>query len=308
MPWTKRRPIPGTKLSVSPICLGTMTFGTPMGETEAVKLVHHAIDRGVNFIDTANMYEGYTRFPGSSGGVAEEILGNALRGRRQDVVLATKVGMKVGSAPEDEGTSAAAIRKHLDLSLKRLGTGAIDLYYLHRPDPAVPLVEILEALQHAMGEGKILHYGISNYPADLLSELLRVADSSALPRPVICQPPLSLLRQDVLSGLLPLCERENIAVAPYQVLQGGLLTGKYRRGEPAPEGSRKAEKGEWVWDLSDDLLDRLEDIEGKAGDAGLGMTQYAIRWVLDQPAVVAVVVGVKRAEQLDEAVAACEVL
>ena len=111
------RQMPLTDIGVSPICLGTMTFGTPVDEDEAIKLVHYAIARGVNFIDTANMYEGYTRYPGSPGGVAEEILGKALRGRREQVVLATKVGMKVGGAPEDEGTSPAAIKKQLDQSL-----------------------------------------------------------------------------------------------------------------------------------------------------------------------------------------------
>src|SRR3990170_4744644 len=112
----EKRQIPGTNIRVSEICLGTMTFGTPVGEAEAVKLVHHAFDRGINFIDTANMYEGYARYVGSAGGAAEKIVGKAIAGRRGDFVVATKVGMKVGDAPEDEGTSPAAIRKHLDMS------------------------------------------------------------------------------------------------------------------------------------------------------------------------------------------------
>ncbi len=298
----KNRQIPGTDLSVSPICLGTMTFGTPVSETDAVKLVHYAIDKGINFIDTANMYEGYTRYIGSSGGVAEEILGKALSSCRDKVVIATKVGMKVGNAPEDEGTSPAAIRKQLEWSLKRLTMDTIDIYYLHQPDPEASLAEILATLREVIKEGKIRYYGISNYSAEQLKELLGAADENNLPRPVICQPPLSLLKQDALSVLLPLCEREKIAVAPYQILQGGLLTGKYKRGKEIPSDSRKAEKKEWVWDFNDELFDKLEKFEEEAKKKGFTMTQYAIRWVLDQPTVVSAIVGVKHPSQIDSAI------
>lgn len=291
-------------MRVSPICLGTMTFGTPVGEADAIRLTHQALDRGVNFIDTANMYEGYCRVIGSAGGVAEEILGKALKGRREQAVVATKVGMKVGTAPEDEWTSPAAIRKQLDLSLKRLAINCIDLYYLHKFDPRMPIAESLAALAEAMRTGKIRHYAVSNYSATELATLLAVADANGLPRPVAIQPPLSLLKQDIVSDLLPLCVKEKIVVAPYQVLQGGLLTGKYRKGQPLPPDSRKAEKDAWVWNLDDALFDRLEDIEGKAKHSGQTMTQYAVRWTLQQPAVVSVIIGVKRIEQLNEAIAA----
>ena len=302
----KNRQIPNTSLKVSQICLGTMTFGTPVAEADAIRIVHWALDHGINFIDSANMYEGYARVLGSPGGVAEMIIGKSLKGRRDQAVLATKVGMRVGEAPEDEGTSPAALRKHLELSLKRLATDVIDIYYLHKPDPKTPLVETLVALDQVIREGKVRHYGVSNYSAQELSDLLSAADADGLPRPVICQPPLSLLRQDVLSDLLPLCERERIAVTPYQILQSGLLTGKYRRGESLPENSRKAEQSGWVWELTDELFDRLDEIEAQSRKAGLTMTQTAIRWVLAQPAVVAAIVGVKRTEQIEDAMAAVE--
>lgn len=295
--------IPKTDLEVSRICLGTMTFGTPVGQDEAVKLVHYAYDKGVNFIDTANMYEGYNRYLGSAGGVAEEIIGEAVAGRREDFVLATKLGNKVGEAPEDEGTSPAAIAKHLDLSLKRMGTDCVDIYYLHRPDEATPMAEILQALQEVIKAGKIRYYGISNYSAEQTSALLAVADKNGFPRPVIHQPAMSYLTQDALSDLLPLCQREHIAVAPYRVLEGGLLTGKYKRGQGIPAGSRKAEKDNWVTNLDDALFDKIEAFEAEANKSDLPMTQYAIRWALDQPAVVSAIIGVKRAEQIDEAVA-----
>ena len=302
----RMRTIPKTALEVSPICLGTMTFGTPVEEADAVRLMHHALDRGINFVDTANMYEGYSRFIGSHGGVAEEIVGKGIAGKRDRFVVATKVGMKVGEAPEDEWTSPAAIRKHLDLGLQRMKTDYVDLYYMHKFDPDTPVVDMVGALKQAMDAGKIRHYGVSNYDAEQLAAMLAAVDANDLPRPVIHQPPLSLLTQDVCADLLPLCECEKVAAAPYQVLQGGLLTGKYRRGEPLPEGSRKSEKDGWVWALEDELFDQLEAFEAEAVAAGFTMTQYALRWALQQPAVVSPIVGVKRAAQIDDAVAAVE--
>lgn len=296
--------IPNTDISVSQICLGTMTFGSPVCEADAIKLVHNAIDKGINFIDTANMYEGYNRSAGSAGGVAEEILGKAVAGKRDELVLATKVGMKVGDAPEDDYTSPAAILKQLDKSLKRLKTDFVDIYYLHRPDPDTPMVDILSILDELITRGKIRSYGISNYSTEQLKEMLEVADVNNLQRPVICQPGLSYLKQDALESLVPLCEKENIAVTPYQILQGGLLTGKYKRGCEAPEGSRKAEKDNWVWELTDELFDKLESFEAESTKAGLSMTQYAIRWALNQPAVVSAIVGVKKVEQINDAIAA----
>ncbi len=296
-------PIPRTDLAVSPVCLGTMTFGTPVAEAEAIQLVHHALGRRINFFDTANAYEGYARFVGSPGGVAEAILGKALRGRREGVVVATKVGMKIGPGPEDY-TSPEAIRRNLDLSLARLGIDRIDLYYLHRPDPVTPLADILGALDGAIRAGKIRYYGISNYSVAQVAELLRVADSLGLPRPVAHQPPLSLLKPEVAADLLPLCAREGIAAVPFQVLQAGLLTGKYRRGAPPPANSRKAEKDAWVQALDGPLFDRIERFEADAAAQGLTLTQFAVRWALRQPAVVSAIIGVKTALQIDQAVEA----
>ncbi len=294
--------IPKTDLNVSKLCLGTMTFGSPVSKNDAIEIIYKAIEDGINFIDTANMYEGYNRKPGSKGGVAEEIIGEALKGQRDKVVLATKVGMCVGEEPEDKGTGAKAIRKHLELSLKRLKTDVIDIYYLHSPDPSTPLIETLGELDNVIKQGKIRYYGISNFSSEQLKDLLNLADENNLPRPVVCQPPLSLLKQDALNDLLPLCEKEQIAVVPYQVLQGGLLTGKYQKGTPLPKGSRKDEKSEWMWDLTDEVFDRIEKIRILSENEGISMTQYAIRWVLSQPAVVSAILGVKRIEQLESAI------
>ena len=302
----KQNKIPGTDLMVSELCLGTMTFGTPVGESEAISLTQQAIDLGINFIDTANMYEGYARHAGSAGGVAEEILGKALKGRREGIVLATKVGMKVGEATEDEGTSPAAIRKQLNLSLERLTTDYIDIYYLHRPDSDVPLADILGELKNQIDKGKIRYYGISNYSAEQTAELLEVADLNHLPRPIIHQPGYSLLKTDVQKDLLLLCEKEKIAVAPYQVLQGGLLTGKYRRGFNLPTGSRKTEMASWLPDLDDELFDKLEVIEAQAEAKGRTMIKHALLEVLEKPPVISIVAGVKRIDQLESLIAAIE--
>ncbi|MFH1614547.1 MAG: aldo/keto reductase [Planctomycetota bacterium] len=302
----KNRQIPKTDLCVSPICMGTMSFGTPVAEADAIKVTHYAIEHGINFIDTANMYEGYARKIGSAGGVAEEILGKALAGKRDKVVIQTKVGMKVGDKPEDEGTSPAAIRKHMDLSLKRLEMDWVDIYYLHKPDPEVPMADVLGSLSEAIDSGKIRYYGVSNYPADKLELLLKVADENNLPRPVICQPPLSLLKQDTLTDLLPLCERESIAVSPYQALQSGLLTGIYKRSAPLPANSRKAQQSNWVWDLTDELFDKLEAIQKQADEKGISMLAFAIRWVLNCPAVVSALIGTENYTQVDQAIAAAD--
>ena len=240
-----------------------------------------------------------TRVAGSSGGVAEEILGKALAGKRDQVVLATKLGMKVGDSPEDENASPKAISKQLDLSLHRLNTDMIDLYYLHKPDPITPMADILGALNEAIISGKIRYYGISNYNAEQLKELLWVADANNLPRPVICQPALSLLKQDALEDMLPLCAREQIAVSPYQILQGGLLTGKYKRGQNVPSGSRKDEKEGWVWELTDEIYDKLEEYAIEAEKNKISMLQYSIQWILKQEAVVSALIGVKNKKQIE---------
>lgn len=299
--------IPGTELRVSRICLGTMTFGSPVGEEDAVRLVRYALDEhNINFIDTANMYEGYNRYAGSAGGVAEEIVGKAVRGARDRFVVATKVGMKVGTEPVDENTSPEAIRVQLRRSLKRMGTDYVDVYYLHRFDPDTEPQAIARAMGDELRAGTIRAWGVSNYTAPQLAALLEAARRENVPAPALCQPALSLLNRAALDDMLPLCEKENIGVVPYQVLQGGVLTGKYKRGAAAPEGSRLAEKPEWLKPFTDEVYDVLDACERAAEAAGISMTQHALRWALAQPAVVSALIGVKRTEQIDEAAKAAE--
>jgi aryl-alcohol dehydrogenase-like predicted oxidoreductase len=294
----EKRRIPNTNIWVSPLCLGTMTFGTPLAEPEAILLTQWALAHEINFIDTANMYEGYTRFVGSPGGVAEQILGKALLGRRHQVILATKVGMKIGPNDDDEGLSAAHIRREVERSLQRLACDLVDIYYMHKPDPKTPLGESIQAFDDLVTAGKIRYWGFSNFPADLIAEMLRLCDENGWRRPVVSQPPYSLLKRDIETDVLPLCQREHIATVPYQVLQGGLLTGKYHRNEPIPAGSRGEEKPAWVWELTPDLFAQLERLEAEAKTQGRSLLQHALKTVLDQPGVVSLIVGAKRPSQL----------
>ncbi len=299
------RPLGSSGLLVSPICLGTMTFGTPVPEADAIRLVHESIDMGINFIDTANVYEGYDRVLGSSGGVAEEITGKAIADRRDQVVLATKVGAPLGPGPQDRGLSPLHIEREIESSLKRLNTDVIDLYIIHWPDRCTPLASTLEALDRVVRQGKARYIGVSNHSAAQLCQLLWLAEQNNWVRPVSSQIPFSFLRREFQHDL-PFCDEFAIGVTPYQSLQGGLLTGKYRRGEDAPEGSRAAEKPEWVWARDDELFDKLEALEALASEIDTSPARYALAWTLAQPAMSSLVVGAKRSEQVADAVAAAE--
>ena len=296
-------PFPGTALQVSPLCLGTMTFGTPVGRPEAVALVHRALDQGINFIDTANMYEGYTRFLGSPGGLAEAYLGAALKGRRHQAIVATKAGNPIGPDPEDAGLSPAHLQRECERSLQRLQTDAIDLYYLHRPDPDTPLAESIATCAALIEAGKIRHWGLSNFDAAQTQQALDLCAAHHWPRPVGQQPPYSLLNRAIEADLLPLCRRENLAVVPYQILQGGLLTGKYLDGIPAH--SRAAEQPAWLPLLEDgDTRAQIAALHAQAQAQNLSLFDYTLRTTAAVPGITSLILGVKGPEQIDAAVQA----
>ena len=300
------RTLGSSGLRVSPICLGTMTFGRPVAEADAIRLVHAAIDHGINFIDTANVYEGYDRVIGSAGGVAELILGKALHDRREQVVLATKVGSPIGPGPLDRGLSASHALRELDNSLRRLQTDYIDLYIPHWPDPVTPAETWLATMDLAVKQGKVRYLGVSNHAAWQICELRWLAERSGWPRVMSSQLPFGLLQREFQSDLV-FCAEHGVGVTPFWTLQGGLLTGKYRRGQPPPPDSRVAQKPEWTWKLDEALFDRLERVEALAREAGVSMTRYALAWALAQPAVTSLIVGFKRIEQMEEALGAVDV-
>lgn len=293
-------------LLVSPICLGTMTFGEPVSEADAVSLVHGAMDLGINFVDTANVYEGYKRYLGSPGGTAEEIVGKAIQGRRDKVIVATKVGAPVGPGPQDRGLSATHVLRELDRSLKRLQTDYVDLYIVHWPDKHVPLETTMAAMDQAVRQGKVRYFGASNHNAAQLCEMLWLADANGWPRVVSSQIPFSLLRREFHHDL-SFCQRHSIAVTPYQPLQGGLLTGKYSRGVAPPNDSRAAEKPQWMWEFGDALYDRMEKVEALAAEISVPTAQYALAWTLLQTAMSSLVVGVKSMKQIQDAVDSLDV-
>lgn len=299
------RTIGDTALRVSPLCLGTMTFGTPVGERDAIRIVHQALERGVNFIDTANMYQGYTRYIGSPGRVGEEILGKALEGRRDRAVLATKVGKIIGPGADDRGLSRTHILRECERSLSRLATHWVDLYYMHEPDPKTPIEESIEAFSELIRAGKVRHWGLSNFDAAAVRRVLEVCDERAWPRPVVLQPSYSLVNRGIEADLLPLCREEGLAVVPYEVLQGGLLTGKYNDPSSPPKGSRGAEKPEWIPMLKDpQALERLSALRTRAQDEGLSLFDYVIRTTVATPGLTSIILGVKRPEQLEQAISA----
>ena len=301
----ENRTIPNTQLEVSPVCLGTMTFGTPVDEGDAIGIVHWALDHGINFIDTANMYEGYTRVLGSSGGVAEDYIGKALVDRRGEAVLATKVGHPIGPEPGDMGLSRAHIKRECDNSLKRLATDYVDLYYMHAPYPDTPIEESIATFVELIGAGKVRYWALSNFDADQTREVLQSCDANGWQRPVVHQPPYSLLKRDAEAELLPFCRQEDIGVVPYQILQGGLLSGKYQDPCAPPPGSRAAEKPEWVPLLQDEKVrQELGRLGARAAEQGLSLFDYAVQTTANTPGIISIIMGVKNTGQLKDAISA----
>jgi len=286
-------------VKVSPLCLGCMNFGGPAAEDESVRIIHAALDAGINFLDTANVY---------NKGASETIVGKALKGVRDHVVIATKVHGKMGEGPNDSGNSRLHIMRQVEASLKRLKTDRIDLYQLHRPDPATPMDEQLTALSDLVRQGKVLYVGTSTFPAWELCEALWTSDRRNLERIVCEQPPYSILVRGIEKDVLPFCRRYELAVIPWSPLAGGWLTGKYRKGRPPPPDSRGALRG---WDLnSAEGLARLEVVERLlplAATYGVKLCQFALAWLLANPVVTSPIIGPRTVEQLHDNLAALDV-
>ena len=298
------RTFPGTPLRVSTLCLGTMTFGTPVAADDAIRIVHHALDHGVNFFDTADIYEGYARVLGSPGGVAESILGQALKGRRESAIVTTKVANPVGPGPDDVGLGRTHITRQIEVSLRRMATDYVDLYELHKPDPNTPLEESVGVMAELIAAGKVRHWGFSNFDVAQIREMVDICTRNKWPLPVVSQPKYNWLDRSIETDHIPLCRKHSIAVTTYQPLQAGLLTGKYRRGQAKPAGSRAAEHARWLPDIPDETFDRLEAFEREAASLGRAPMTHAMRWVLERPGITSVVVGVKSVAQLDDLIAA----
>jgi len=286
--------------------MGTMTFGgrggfANVGTTdvdEARRQVDQCLDAGVNLIDTADVY---------SSGLSEEIVGAVVKGRRDEVLLATKVRMPMGSGPNDAGLSRHHILAGCEASLRRLGTDHIDLYQVHEWDGLTPLEETLEALDTLVSSGKVRYVGMSNYAGWQLLKALGVADRHGLPRFVSQQIYYSLQSRDAEYELIPAAVDQGLGVLVWSPLAGGLLSGKYRRGHQAPEGSRQLT--EWneppVYD-QERLYDTVEVLLEIGADHGVSAAQVALAYLLGKPAVTSLVIGARTAEQLADNLAAAE--
>ena len=300
----KYAPLGRSGLNVSRLCLGTMTFGNPLDEKQCADLVGHALDQGINFFDTADIYEGYSRTFGSSGGVAEVLLGKALGERRNEAVICTKFGNPVGLGPLDAGLSARHLEKQLEGSLRRLQTEYIDVVLAHRWDASVGIEEVLRGFERWVGSGKVRCAGVSNWPCWRIAQASEIAARNGWPPPLVSSPKYSLLRRGIEPEHVPCALHYGIAIVPYQPLEGGVLTGKYRRGQGMPEGSRGNEKPGWMPKLDESLHDRIEALERLAAACGRSVAGYVLSWVLSRPGVASVILGCRNRDQLEEAVKA----
>ncbi len=289
------RPLGRTGVQVSPLCLGTMMFGAwgNADHDDSIRIIHRALDAGINFVDTADIY---------SQGESEEIVGKALNGRRDDVVLATKFWGPMGDEPNRGGVSRRWIIAEVESSLRRLGTDWIDLYQIHRPEDDTDIDETLGVLTDLVREGKLRYIGSSTFPASQIVEAQWVAERRGRERFICEQPPYSLLHRGIEADVLPTCRRYGMGVIPWSPLAGGWLTGRYRKGQEPPETGR-ARLVPRRYDLSDPAnqhkLEVVDALAALAEEHGLSLIHMAIAFVLTHPAVTAAIIGPRTMEQLE---------
>ena len=299
------RNLGGSGLKIPALTFGTATFGggneffKKWGATdvkEAASLIDAALDMGCNFFDTADAY---------SGGLSETILGKAVEGRRDKVLLATKTGMAMGDGPNDMGTSRDKIVRSCEASLKRLGTDCIDLYQLHSFDALTPVDEMLHALADLTRAGKIRYFGVSNYSGWHLMKMLALAEKHSLPRPVTHQVYYTLTDRDFEWELMPLGLDQNVGTLVWSPLAGAKLSGKVGRNKPAPADSRSATDASW--DVPQERLFAVTDaLEAVSAEVGHSIPRVALAWLLSRPTISSVVIGARNVAQLQDNLAATE--
>jgi aryl-alcohol dehydrogenase-like predicted oxidoreductase len=280
---------------VSPICLGTMNFGGPTDEQVSIDIIDRALDGGINFIDTANVY---------NAGESERIVGKALQrnGQRDNVVLATKVFSAMGRGPNERGGSRYHVIKACEDSLARLNVDHIDLYQLHRPALNVPQEETLRAFDDLVRAGKVRYIGASTHPAWTVMEALAISEKYSLNRYVSEQPPYNLLDRRIENELLPLCERYQLAVIPWSPVGGGVLTGRYSSAQLKPDGSRADRWGpRFETRVTPRGLEVAAEVASMADERGISATQLALLWVKDQPHITSPIYGPRTLAHLEDA-------
>jgi len=292
------RRLGNTGLKVSEISLGSwLTYGGYVEEQNAVASIDQAYELGINFFDTANVY---------IRGEAEKVVGKALsKYPRSSYVLATKVFGNMGEGPNDHGLSRKHIIEQCNASLTRLGMDYIDIYYCHRFHHETPLEETLRALDDLVRQGKVLYLGVSEWTAEQISEAVHIADKKLLDRIVVNQPNYSMLHRYIEKEVIPVSEKHGIGQVVFSPLAQGVLTGKYKKGELPPAGSRAAQKDlNLSHVLTEQNLDKIEQLKKIAAEEDLSLSQLALAWILRQPNVASALIGASRPEQLLENVKA----
>jgi aryl-alcohol dehydrogenase-like predicted oxidoreductase len=294
----KYRTLGRTGIEVSPYCLGTMMFGAwgNPDHDDSVLIIHRAMDAGINFLDTADVY---------SNGESEEIVGKALKGRRDDVVLATKVHYPMGDDPNHQGNSRRWIIAALENSLRRLQTDHLDLYQLHRPDPTVDVEETLSALSDLIHSGKVRAIGTSTFPASEIVEAQWVAERRSLERFRTEQPPYSIINRSIEREVLPICQRYGMGTLIWSPLAQGLLTGRHRTGQQGGDTHRSGLSPRHFDD--ERKLEVVEQLIPLAEKAGLPMTHLAMAFAIAHPGVTSAILGPRTMEQLDDLLAGADV-
>ncbi|ONG54928.1 NADP-dependent oxidoreductase [Pseudoroseomonas deserti] len=280
----KYRNLGRSGLKVSPLCLGTMMFGEATDEATSARIIDHARDHGINFIDTANAY---------NGGRSEEVVGRAIRADRRHWILATKLANPVGPGPNDRGLSRRHVLQAAEDSLKRLDTETIDILYLHKEDHATPLAETVRALAELLRAGKIRHFGVSNYRGWRVAEICRLCDEAGIDRPVVSQPYYNALNRMPEVEHLPACAHYGLGVVPYSPLARGVLTGKYA-SQAAPEpGSRaaRADRRMMETEWRPESIAIAQTLRAHAESRGITAGQFAVAWVLNNSLVTAPIAG-----------------
>ncbi len=276
-------------LNISEIGLGGNTFGLWVDEAASMAVISHALDIGINYIDTADWY---------NQGQSEEFVGQAVKGRRSKVIVATKFGMAMGTGPNDKGGSRHHILEAVNASLKRLQTDYIDLYQMHYPDPATPIEETLYALDDLVRSGKVRYIGCSNFAAWQLCEALWTSRVHHLQSFITVQTRYNILERQIESELVPCCQAYGVGVIPWGPLAGGFLTGKYRKGEKADVGRLSQPNRLYSRMLSDASWDKLKKLETFATERGHKVGELAIAWLLARPWLSTVIAGARTPEQV----------
>lgn len=293
------RTLTGTGITVSRASLGTMTFGRESDEATAIRMTHMALEAGVNWVDTADVY---------AGGRSEEIVGRALQGKRDDIVLASKVASLAGKNPlRDQGLHRWHILRGVEQSLKRLQTDRLDILYMHKPDPQTPIEESLAAFDALVQQGKVMYVGMSNFASWQLCEALLKARMHGWASPVVTQVPYNLITRSIDDECVPFCRQFGMAITAYNPLAAGLLTGKYDRAAGPTVGTRFAEnamyRGRYYTEGNLDAVERLQAI---ARQAGLTLIELSLRWLTTQPFVDSVILGARTPEHLESNLKALE--